>query len=117
MTPHQTILNWLDEKEALAQKATEGKWRAYWSDPEKGETVAGIVTEQGQSVFRCPRYTQKDQWEKDSSAVLDSRLTTPKALAALRLAVEALKPLTQKGYDDGETAKEALSKIQTLIES
>ena len=56
------------------QMWTDGKWKPYWRLNEKdGETDCGIVSDNGWSVCRCPRYQTEQQWKADGALLASAK--------------------------------------------
>lgn len=117
------MTNKLEDYLKLAEGATDGPWRMTRFDKDVNDHAdCGIVSDNGCSICRSPRFKTKEQYYEDFPFIAASRTLGPALARALIEAEEALKGMIEY-YDPGiprepdhiiSTSKKALATIQKI---
>ena len=90
MTTDNPIKQWIEERRAIHEAATEGPWVAECS----GETGDCVIPHDAQSTREAVAVTRLFHRTADANAVADAHTNLPRALDALNAVLELHEPIS-----------------------
>ncbi len=98
-TEKPDLRTWLEERETIHGKATEGPWHEAVVRYSADDIVYEIGTDRDEEISIC-RTERSPQATEDHRAIVDAHNTLPKLLAGVRAVLELHKPVESVDGDD-----------------